>query len=142
MAAATLTCSDFRPALFPIPPRFDHNRFVSGNGIQASIRNGQRGLPTLHGHGATSKRVSKTGASIVPTLDSIEEFRLLTNSFNAEYGRFSGAIVNVITKGGTNRFTSVYEFLATRTWTRATSFDLERARSSVTSSEAPSACRW
>ena len=37
----------------------------------------------------------QNGASIVPTLDSIEEFRLLTNSFNAEYGRFSGAIVNV-----------------------------------------------
>ena len=44
----------------------------------------------------------QNGASIVPTLDSIEEFRLLTNSFNAEYGRFSGAIVNVVTKSGTN----------------------------------------
>ena len=31
----------------------------------------------------------QNGASIVPTLDSIQEFRLLTNSFNAEYGRFS-----------------------------------------------------
>src|SRR5271157_5575932 len=52
------------------------------------------------------------GASIVPTLDSIQEFRLMTSSFNAEYGRFSGAIVNVVTKSGTNEIHgSVYEFL-------------------------------
>lgn len=31
------------------------------------------------------------GASVIPTLDSIQEFRLLTNTFGAEYGRFSGA---------------------------------------------------
>jgi carboxypeptidase family protein len=52
------------------------------------------------------------GAAIVPTLDSIQEFRMLTNSFDAEYGRFSGAIVNVITKSGTNDFHgTLFEFL-------------------------------
>src|SRR5690242_16975736 len=42
------------------------------------------------------------GAGLVPNLDSIEEFRLITNSFDAEYGKFSGAVVNAITKSGTN----------------------------------------
>ena len=52
------------------------------------------------------------GASVIPTLDSIQEFRLLTNTFAAEYGRFSGAIVNVLTKSGTNEFHgTVFEFL-------------------------------
>ena len=52
------------------------------------------------------------GAAIAPTLDSIQEFRLLTNSFDAEYGRFSGAVVNVITKSGTNKLHgNAYEFL-------------------------------
>src|SRR5215467_14526497 len=37
------------------------------------------------------------GAGLVPNLDSIEEFRLITNSFDAEYGKFSGAIMNAIT---------------------------------------------
>src|SRR5467141_4352432 len=42
------------------------------------------------------------GAGLVPNLDSVEEFRLITNSFDAEYGKFSGAVMNTITKSGTN----------------------------------------
>ena len=52
------------------------------------------------------------GAGMVPNLDSIEEFRLITNSFDAEYGKFSGAVVNAITKSGTNGFHGdAFEFL-------------------------------
>jgi hypothetical protein len=52
------------------------------------------------------------GAGLVPNLDSVEEFRLITNSFDAEYGKFSGAVMNTITKSGTNGFHGdVFEFL-------------------------------
>jgi hypothetical protein len=52
------------------------------------------------------------GTGLVPNLDSIEEFRLITNSFDAEYGKFSGAVVNAITKSGTNGFHGdAFEFL-------------------------------
>jgi hypothetical protein len=52
------------------------------------------------------------GAGSVPNLDSVEEFRLITNSFDAEYGKFSGAVMNAITKSGTNQFHGdVFEFL-------------------------------
>src|SRR5437773_5660797 len=52
------------------------------------------------------------GAGLVPNLDSIEEFRLITNSFDAEYGKFSGAVMNAITKSGTNGIHgTVFEFL-------------------------------
>jgi hypothetical protein len=52
------------------------------------------------------------GAGLVPNLDSIEEFRLITNSFDAEYGKFSGAVMNAITKSGTNSFHGdAFEFL-------------------------------
>jgi len=44
------------------------------------------------------------GAAIVPNLDSISEFRILTNNFDAEYGEFSGGQINVVTKSGTNTF--------------------------------------
>jgi len=67
-------------------------RFFSGHGgFRPGIRNGQRETPLFHGQTARRQESVQNGASIVPTLDSIEEFRLLTNSFNAEYGRFSGA---------------------------------------------------
>jgi hypothetical protein len=52
------------------------------------------------------------GAGLVPNLDSVEEFRLITNSFDAEYGKFSGAVMNAITKSGTNGFHGdLFEFL-------------------------------
>ena len=52
------------------------------------------------------------GAAIIPNLDSIAEFRILTNNFDAEYGEFSGGQINVITKSGTNSFHgNVFEFV-------------------------------
>ena len=43
--------------------------------------------------------------------DSTEEFRVITNNFNAEYGRNTGAIIEVVTKSGTNKFHGgAYEF--------------------------------
>jgi len=52
------------------------------------------------------------GTAVIPNLDSISEFRLITNSFDAEYGRFSGSVMNAITKSGSNALHgSVFEFL-------------------------------
>src|SRR5436305_1695778 len=49
--------------------------------------------------------------TVQPSPDSIEEFRVLTNTFDAEYGRNSGSVVNVVTKAGTNKLHgNVYEF--------------------------------
>jgi hypothetical protein len=49
--------------------------------------------------------------TVQPSPDSIEEFRVLTNTFDAEYGRNSGSVVNVVTKSGTNALHGdVYEF--------------------------------
>ena len=50
--------------------------------------------------------------NILPNPDAIEEFRLQTNSYNAEYGRYASGVINVLTKSGTNVFHgSVFEFL-------------------------------
>ncbi len=43
--------------------------------------------------------------------ESTQEFRVITNNFNAEYGRNTGAIIDVVTKSGTNTFHGdAYEF--------------------------------
>ena len=43
------------------------------------------------------------GTSIIPDLDSIEEFRVLTINFDPEYGNYNGGMVTVVTKPGTNK---------------------------------------
>jgi len=49
--------------------------------------------------------------TIQPTPDAIDEFRVISNTFDAEYGRNSGAVVNVVTKSGTNQWHgNVYEY--------------------------------
>jgi hypothetical protein len=46
-----------------------------------------------------------------PTLESIEQFKIITSSYSAEWPRSGGGIINVVTKSGTSRFTgSAYEF--------------------------------
>jgi len=52
----------------------------------------------------------------VPPVDAVGEFKIITNSFDAQYGRTSGGIVNVQIKSGGNQFHgSVYEFYR-RNW--------------------------
>ena len=47
--------------------------------------------------------------------DALQEFRILTNTFSAEYGRNSGAIINVISKSGGNQFHgNLFEFFRNR----------------------------
>lgn len=47
-----------------------------------------------------------------PPQESVQEFRVVNNSFGAEYGRAMGGIVNIVTKSGTNNLHgSIYEFV-------------------------------
>jgi hypothetical protein len=87
---------------------------VSGdqtNGSQ-SVDGGRTGSNGFMVNGADAEEGVHNGAAIIPNLDSISEFRIITNNFNAEYGNFSGGQVNVVTKSGTNRFHGdLFEFL-------------------------------
>src|SRR5262249_49123499 len=90
------------------------DRPVSGNLNPGNISvNGQRERANAFlVNGGDGSEGRNLGAGLVPNLDSVEEFRLITNSFDAEYGKFSGAIMNAITKSGTNGFHGdVFEFL-------------------------------
>jgi hypothetical protein len=63
-------------------------------------------------NGGDVKELMNGGTAIIPDLDSIAEFRVLTNNFDAEYGNYSGGIINVVTKSGSNQIHgSVFEFL-------------------------------
>ncbi len=63
-------------------------------------------------NGGDVKELMNGGTTIIPDLDSIAEFRVLTNNVNAEYGNYGGGIVNVVTKGGGNQIHgTAFEFL-------------------------------
>jgi hypothetical protein len=63
--------------------------------------------------------------TVQPTPDSVEEFRVITNTFDAEYGRNSGSVVNVITKSGTNSIHGdVYEYFRNTVLDAKNYFDL------------------
>jgi hypothetical protein len=69
-------------------------------------------------NGILVQEMGYSGAGAIPNLDSISEFRILTNNTDAEYGNYAGAQINVVTKSGTNSFHgNVFEFL------RNTDFD-------------------
>ena len=63
-------------------------------------------------NGSDVKELMNGGTLVVPNLDSIAEFRILTNNFDAEYGNYSGGVINVVTKSGGNELHgSGFEFL-------------------------------
>ncbi|MEO6655879.1 MAG: carboxypeptidase regulatory-like domain-containing protein, partial [Pyrinomonadaceae bacterium] len=62
--------------------------------------------------GGTSMTNLRNTGNVAPNPDAIQEFRIQTNSYNAEYGRFASGIINLLTKSGTNKFHgSLYEFV-------------------------------
>jgi hypothetical protein len=63
-------------------------------------------------NGASVEESIAEGAAVIPNLDSIQEFRVLTANFDAEYGNYSGGLVSVVTKSGGNKLSgSTFEFL-------------------------------
>ena len=63
-------------------------------------------------NGVLVQELGYSGAGAIPNLDSIAEFRILTNNPDAEYGNYAGGQINVVTKSGTNQWHgNVFEFL-------------------------------
>ena len=61
--------------------------------------------------GASNNDSFNTGFVLRPPPDAIQEFKILTHSYDAEYGRNAGSVVNVVTKAGTNNWHGgVWEF--------------------------------
>jgi hypothetical protein len=90
--------------------------------VEGSNLEGQQG--SMHANGAREEfnnflldgvdnnDVANAQLIIVPGIDSVQEFKVQTSSFSAEFGRAAGGVINVTTKGGTNQFHgSAFEFV-------------------------------
>lgn len=87
-------------------------------GMQFSVGGGRSDSNTFVLDGGLNNDLLDNGVVYNPNPDSIQEFRVLTSDFTAEYGRSAGGIVTEVTKSGTNAFHgSAYDFL------RNTAFD-------------------
>ena len=90
-------------------------------GVQFSPSN-QMGNDTIVANGQTSQNTNvsvdggynaddalgtSSGAQVRTPLEAMQEFQVLTSMYDAEFGRASGAIVNAVSKSGTNQFKGV-----------------------------------
>ena len=86
--------------------------YGSNNPGVVSVNGGRGRSNNYMVNGGDANDIFVNAPGIQPSPDAIEEFRVITNTFDAEYGRNSGSIVNVVTKSGTNEVHGdIYEFL-------------------------------
>src|SRR5580704_9411034 len=86
--------------------------YGSSNPGVVSVNGGRGRSNNYMVNGGDANDLFVNGPAIQPSPDAIEEFRVLTNTFDAEYGRNSGSVVNVVTKSGTNTIHGdFYDFL-------------------------------
>ena len=76
-----------------------------------SVNGGRGRTNNFSVNGGDANDLFVNAPAIQPSPDAIQEFRVISNTFDAEYGRNSGSVINVVTKGGTNNWHgSAYEY--------------------------------
>ena len=78
---------------------------VNSNGVTLSVNGNRARSNNFTLDGTDNNDLSIGGPSFfVDNQDAVQEFQIITNNFSAQYGRNQGAVVNIVTKGGTNQF--------------------------------------
>jgi hypothetical protein len=83
------------------------------SGLNVSGQRARSNLVTVDGADAVDNSVNGVRSTV--SQDAVQEFQLTTNGYNAEYGRASGGVINIVTKSGSNDFHgSVFGYLRNR----------------------------
>ncbi len=91
------------------------NTIVLGFPEQRTIINGSAdsgaGSVNYYLDGGNNMTGLRNTGNIAPNPDAVQEFRVITNNYSAEFGKFAGGVVNIITKSGSNQLHgSLFEF--------------------------------
>ncbi len=102
------------PGVTPTNPRYDLTPF-SNSGLTTWSINGSTSLSTeFLMDGAPNGVIYQSAPSIayVPPVDAVQELKVSTGAYDAQYGHNGGGVINMVVKSGTNRFHgSVYDFI-------------------------------
>jgi Carboxypeptidase regulatory-like domain/TonB-dependent Receptor Plug Domain len=102
----TLDLALLQPGVIPI------SSTAGGNTGTFSVAGARQDSVTYLLDGGVNNNLLSNGVVLNPNPDMVEEFRILTSTYNAEYGRNAGGIVSVVTKSGTNTFHgTAYDYL-------------------------------
>jgi len=78
--------------------RYPEQRTMINGGVDGGL-----GSVNYFLDGGTNMTGLRNTGNIAPNPDAVEEFRVVTNSYSAEYGRFAGGVINIITRSRTNQ---------------------------------------
>jgi len=93
----------------------DQGIFATENGVQVHAGGGQALSNGITIDGISTESAVWGGSTVItPSEDSVESFKIISNSYDAENGRFTGAQVQIISKGGTNQYHGSAFFTAHR----------------------------
>jgi len=105
-----LSLTALQPGIVGIPSSADFLAPEQGLGVTANGVRGSGNSATIDGANVTGGPWGGT-VLLVPNVEAVQEFQVISNNPSAEHGRNSGATVSIITKGGTNRWSgSAFEF--------------------------------
>jgi len=119
-----------------LPDRSDLTSGATYPGTSPVSSSGARGNTTNYVlDGGSNNDHYSNGPNPMPNPDALQEFSVQTNSFSAEYGRNVGAIVNAVTRAGTNQYHGLgfgyfrhYKFNATNFFTPGVDDGLKRSQ--------------
>ncbi len=94
------------------PSLFTGVAYASYNDQFLSINGSRANVSQFYLDGGANSTAGFNGPGIFPSLDLVQEYKVQTNNFSAEFGNTAGGVINVVSKTGTNQLHgSVYEFL-------------------------------
>ncbi|MFQ5776942.1 MAG: TonB-dependent receptor domain-containing protein [Terriglobia bacterium] len=83
------------------------------SGLNFGGQRGRSNLVSVDGADATDNSVNGVRSTV--SQEAVQEFQLITNSYMPEFGRASGGVVNIVTRGGTNDFHgNIFGFIRNR----------------------------